>query len=75
MIMKTLKYSVKLSSVIFTLLICTVLYSKQEDPDSIPAFIQSDEVKEANEAVEAYQTENSPEIEAYLTDIQFFDQR
>lgn len=70
MIMKRMKYSLKFTSIAIAFLLCTCLYFGEDDSDSIPAFVQTDGSSDSNDAIEAYQTVDSPDMEAYVTDVE-----
>lgn len=77
MIMKTFKNATKITSVIigFCFLITGLMFDKQ--PESSTVFLQTDKINEESEydCIEAYQTENSTAIEAYLKQVHYIDQR
>lgn len=75
MIMKLLRYVVKMASLILLFGICLVQKQAEDNSDTIPAFVHSNIVEEANDAIEAYQTENSIEMEAYISDVRYIDER
>lgn len=70
MMIQRMKYSIKITGFVTAFLLCACLYFEKDDPDSIPAFVQTEGISESSEAIEAYQNVNSPEMEAYYTDVQ-----
>lgn len=75
MLKKVMKHSVKIVSLILLFGLCISTRQTDEDPQSISAFMQSNITTEANDAIEAYQTENSIEMEAYITNVHYIDER
>ena len=68
--MKRMKYSLKFTSIATAFLLCTFLYFGENDSESIPAFVQTDGTTDANDVIEAYQTVDSPDMEAYVNDVE-----
>ena len=75
--MKRLKHSVKITSVIISLCLLFDVIVIVDEPKTTSVYIQTDNIEESseNDCIEAYQTENSTVIEAYLHEVHYIDQR
>ncbi len=75
--MKKLKQSVITTSVIIGLCVLFNGVLIVNEPETASVSMQTDAVGECNEndCIEAYQTENSTVIEAYLQEVHYIDQR
>ncbi len=75
--MKTLKQSVKITSVIISLSFIFNGLLIVNEPKTTSVYIQTDEVVESseNDCIEAYQTENSTVLEAYIHEVHYIDPR
>ncbi len=75
--MKNMKQSVKITSIIISLCLFFNLILIVNEPETTSVYIQTDEIGECsdNDCIEAYQTENSTVLEAYLQEVQYIDQR
>lgn len=75
--MKTLIEFAKITSLILVLsfILNGIMVDKEVKTTSV--FIRTDEVRESSESdcIEAYQTENSTTMEAYLHEVHYIDQR
>ena len=75
--MKKLKQSVRITSVIISLCLLLNGILVVKEPKTTSVYIQTDEIEDCsdNECIEAYQTENSTVLEAYLQEVHYIDQR
>ncbi len=77
MIMKTFNNATKISSVIVGVIFLISGLVLNREPETSTVFLQKDTINEEteNDCIEAYQTENSTAIEAYLHQVQYIDPR
>lgn len=75
--MKRLKQSANITSIIIGLCLLFNGLLVTKEPFTTSVFIQTDGIEESseNDCIEAYQTENSTAMEAYLHQVHYIDQR
>ncbi|MDO5292259.1 MAG: hypothetical protein Q4F05_05855 [bacterium] len=72
---KAFRKSLNLVSVTMIISFCIAVIGIIKTPEDIDAFNVTDRISNTDDYIEAYQTTNSNEIEAYVTDVHFVDER
>ncbi len=75
MVKKSLKKSLNIVCLGMMFSLCFAFLGEKETPEDVDAFHVTNNVSDTEDYIEAYQTTNSCEIEAYVTDVHFVDER
>ncbi len=72
---KAFRKSMNIISVTMISSFCIAVIGIVKTPEDVDAFNITNHVSESEEYIEAYQTTNRNEIEAYVTNVRFVDER